>query len=228
MSDIGYIIESAEWFYKDLEEYSNGRNHSWEYCYKAFSDARNNNDANYDYLSLQLAFYLASWGMYRGSSFLLKNDYKVHVPVVEEILDCKYNCLHGIDCKDFEENFAWNLIEELVEAIKQHYRGVRQRVIGEDVKSDISDILITKILLGTVGCVPAYDTYFCKGLKDQGIASTVFGKDSLLELVSIYKEYKDAFESIRNRYTFYGCKYPHMKILDMSFWTIGSRILGDA
>ena len=42
------------------------------------------NDVNLDYLSLQLAFYLASWGMYRGSSFLIQKDYRVHIPVVRE------------------------------------------------------------------------------------------------------------------------------------------------
>ena len=54
---------------------------------------------DYDYLSLQLAFYLASWGMYRGSSFLLQKDYKVHEAVVKELLDSKYNCLFGLTCK---------------------------------------------------------------------------------------------------------------------------------
>ena len=28
--------------------------------------------------------------MYRGSSFLLQKDYKVHIPVVEELLQTKY------------------------------------------------------------------------------------------------------------------------------------------
>lgn len=41
---------------------------------------------DYDYLSLQLAYYLASWGMLRGSSFLLWKDYKIHIPMVKEML----------------------------------------------------------------------------------------------------------------------------------------------
>lgn len=48
-------------------------------------------------MSLQLAFYLASWGMYRGSSFLLQKDYRVHIPVVKELLQKKYDVLLGAD-----------------------------------------------------------------------------------------------------------------------------------
>jgi len=51
-----------------------------------FRDARTDPSPDYDYLSLHHAFYLASWGMYRGSSFLLQKDYKVLTPIVEEIL----------------------------------------------------------------------------------------------------------------------------------------------
>lgn len=81
---VDLIIKSATTFYNQLKADRNGRYRSWEHCYKCFHDARNNSDPDYDYMSLQLAFYLASWGMYRGSSFLLQKDYKVHIPVVEE------------------------------------------------------------------------------------------------------------------------------------------------
>ena len=46
---------------------------SWRHCYKAFYENRNKTDEQtLDYLSLHLAFYLASWRIYRGSSFLLQ------------------------------------------------------------------------------------------------------------------------------------------------------------
>lgn len=59
----------------------NHRFKSWEHCFMAFSDFNN----NVDYLTLWLAFYLASWGMYRGSSELLQRDYLIHEPIVEII-----------------------------------------------------------------------------------------------------------------------------------------------
>lgn len=63
-----------------------GRYLSWEHCYKVFLENRDANDEQaINHLALHLAFYLASWGMYRGSSFLLQKDYKVHIPVVKII-----------------------------------------------------------------------------------------------------------------------------------------------
>ena len=55
-----------------------GRYLSWRHCYKAFGENRNKvDDSTIDYLCLHLAFYLASWGMYRASTFLLEKDYKI-------------------------------------------------------------------------------------------------------------------------------------------------------
>ena len=100
---VNLIIRSATSFYNELKEDSNGRYRSWEYCYKVFHDARKEKEVDSDYLSLQLAFYLASWGMYRGSSFLLQKDYKIHIPVVEELLKDKYDLLFGIQCMELEQ-----------------------------------------------------------------------------------------------------------------------------
>ena len=91
MDTVDLIIKSSTEFYNDLKADENGRYRSWEHCYSHFIKARGSQEVDYDYLSLQLAFYLASWGMYRGSSFLLQKDYKVHIPVVKELLNEKYD-----------------------------------------------------------------------------------------------------------------------------------------
>ena len=96
MDTVDLIIKSSTEFYNDLKADENGRYRSWEHCYSHFIKARESKEVDYDYLSLQLAFYLASWGMYRGSSFLLQKDYKVHIPVVKELLNEKYDVLAGM------------------------------------------------------------------------------------------------------------------------------------
>jgi hypothetical protein len=48
----------------EAEDYS--RYNSWKYCYEVFGDKTKHRDI--DYLALHLGFYLASWGMYRGSA----------------------------------------------------------------------------------------------------------------------------------------------------------------
>ena len=86
---------------------SSHRYRSWEYCRKAFIDAKNSknlDDDTVDRLALQLAFYLASWGMYRGSSFLLSLDYTVHKEVVRILMKDCYKELFNSDRLLLDEN----------------------------------------------------------------------------------------------------------------------------
>lgn len=100
MERIELVIDAAQRFYTDLKDDSHARYRSWKHCYSSFYQARQKKKVDEDYLSLQLSFYLASWGMYRDSSFLLQKDYKIHIPVVQEILESKYDSLLGINCCD--------------------------------------------------------------------------------------------------------------------------------
>ena len=118
MDTVDLIIKSSTDFYNGLKADENGRYRSWEHCYSHFMKARGKKNVDYGYLSLQLAFYLASWGMYRGSSFLLQKDYKVHVPVVKELLSKKYDALAGIECS-LDENVAFYLEKSIAE-LKLH------------------------------------------------------------------------------------------------------------
>ena len=128
MDTVEIVIESANVFYGELRSDANGRYRSWEHCYKCFYDARNNPNCDYDYLSLQLAFYLASWGMYRGSSFLLQKDYRVHIPVVEELLKTQYDCLSGIECRDLKSRYVQEQLEKLSLFMTDFYGTIRKRV----------------------------------------------------------------------------------------------------
>lgn len=164
------IINASTNFYNNLKKDENGRYRSWEHCYENFYHARGNDNADVDYLSLQLAFYLASWGMYRGSSFLLQKDYKVHIPVAKELLKPEYNPLLGIECRELKKDSNKGLLRKLNSFLSEYYYEARKTVKGEDLKSPISYTLITKVLMGTLGCVPAYDRYFIEGIKKQRIA----------------------------------------------------------
>lgn len=221
MKSIESIIEASQKFYSDLKDDPNARYRSWEHCYLDFYKARNNTMPNYEYLSLQLSFYLASWGMYRGSSFLLQKDYKIHIPIIEEILKAKYNPLMGIDCCELKKEDNMNLLFELGEYIKNYYNYVRRSVRNQNIKSDISDTLLTKILMGTLGCVPAYDRYFIKGIKKERVAIGNYNMKSILQLIKFYEEYSDKLNLLQEQLIVDDLKYPQMKILDMAFWQIG-------
>ena len=112
MAIIDEFIKKTREFYEELKVQDRHRYRSWEHCYAQFYEARQNPEKdNVDNLSLHLAFYLASWGMYRGSSFLLQYDYTIHTSVVEEILKQKYDKLLGLECNELnnEEICSYNV-----------------------------------------------------------------------------------------------------------------------
>lgn len=224
MSDIKEIINQGLKFYNKLREDENGRYRSWEYCYKIFHDAHTSNNVDddfIDYLCLHLSFYLASWGMYRGSSFLLQRDYKVHKPVIKILLEDKYNSLWGIEINQYKNIENQEKLKDLVSRIKEVYNEIRLSVKESIPKNELSDTLVTKVLMGTLGCVPAYDRYFISGVRNEKAAYGNFNIRSILELVEFYNKYYDDFEQARKQMMVCGMEYPQMKILDSSFWQVG-------
>ncbi len=221
MNTVDLILESSVKFYDTLKKDENGRYRSWEHCYSNFINARDNKNAELDYLSLQLAFYLASWGMYRGSSFLLQKDYKIHIPVVKELLKEEYDPLAGIDCVELKREENQRLLENINAFLDEYYSNIRDEVKNIKVRNQLSSTLITKILMGTLGCVPAYDRYFISGIKKQKVASGNYNMKSIGQLVDFYEKNIVELENIRKDMKVNGMAYPQMKILDMAFWQIG-------
>ena len=229
MEAIDELIDAAQTFYDDARANENGRSRSWEHCYRVFRDARTDPSPDCDYLSLHLAFYLASWGMYRGSSFLLQKDYKVLVPIVEEILKPEYDCLFGLACTELRNDDVQAQLKKLYASIADDFHPIREEVAGREVASPVSPVLITKILMGTLGCVPAYDRFFGIGAKYLGLEKDTYQEKSLRELADFYEAHNDRLEEARRGFEVDGLIYPQMKLLDMGFWQIGfERDAGDA
>lgn len=229
MEAIDELITAAQTFYDDARANEKGRSRSWEHCYRVFRDARTDPSPDCDYLSLHLAFYLASWGMYRGSSFLLQKDYKVHTPIVEEILKPEYDCLFGLACADLRKSEVQGSLEKLHKYIAKHLRPIRNEVAGREVASEVSPVLITKILMGTLGCVPAYDRFFVDGIKKYKVTTQEYSLESVRKLAKFYEEHNDRLEEARRGMRTEDLVYPQMKLLDMGLWQIGfEKDAGDA
>ena len=95
---------------------------------------------------------------------------------------------------------------------------------GADNSKPISptDTLLSKILLGTLGCIPAYDRYFIVGLKEMNMKHTLFNDASINELFDFIDRNKIKLENAQKLILSKEKKYyPIMKILDMYFWQIG-------
>ena len=222
MEAIDELISAAQTFYDDARANENGRSRSWEHCYRVFRDARTDPSPDYDYLSLHLAFYLASWGMYRGSCFLLQKDYKVLSPVVEEVLKPEYDCLFGVACTDLRNDDIRAQLKELYDYIADYYfRPIRNEVAGRKVASSVSPVLVTKILMGTLGCVPAYDRFFIDGIKKYKVTTQEYSLESVRKLAKFYEAHNDRLEEARRGMRTEDLVYPQMKLLDMGFWQIG-------
>jgi hypothetical protein len=208
----------------NIEKYLSGittdefhRYKSWDNCFQAFSVSK-----QLEIQVLELAFYLASWGMYRGSSGLLQKNHLIHKGAVD-IVFSKTN--QKLKCKQTTEIKRENIKATLAvkDELAKHYSSIFFTK-GADKPKPISptDTLLSKIMLGTLGCVPAYDRYFIDGLKEMKMEHTGFNEASLNELFNFIdnnkKEIDQAQKLIKTKTQRH---YPLMKILDMYFWQIG-------
>jgi len=94
-----FNVSAVKKFY-NLAKNKDHRYHSYDLCFNTFKIFLKKDmcsDADYDYMALHLGMYLASWGMYRGSSKLLTDkSYQVHIGAVKILLNKKYHKLHQI------------------------------------------------------------------------------------------------------------------------------------
>lgn len=218
-------------FYGVVAKDVNHRYRSWEHCFHHFQQRANfQTEEQIDTAALHLAFYLASWGMYRGSSALLWKDYKIHIPAVSILLEKKYSSLWGQDFSNDEGDSAMvDLITSLSDALKEIYRKTIKEVKGHPTHYEATDTLITKILLGTTGSTPACDRYFLSGLRQRGLKFSRFDRNFLHEVLRFYR--KNAAEFLEAQDVILkdsGVRYPIMKLIDMYFWELGFSILSGA
>ena len=205
-------IQAGYECYDSMKDDPHHRYLSWEYCHEAFRlNRRPQIDATIDYLCLHLAWYLASWGMLRNS-FLMQKDYKIHADVVRLIYQPEWDDLWDLSPEKLSQEYYADRIMKLSESITEAYVAS-----GAGIPTDT---LLTKILLGTVGCVPAYDRYFKKALADTGAAPQVFSAKSIRTLGNLYLDYEDEFEKLR-KHCGSRIEYPAAKILDMCFFEYG-------
>lgn len=177
------------------------RYNSWNHCYAAFAEIEDEK-----LLSLHLGFYLASWGMYRGSSKLLERDYLVHVDAIKIIKKYWY-----LRC-DLEHDFAPHNLESILNLsteLSSYYKNTH------DVTP--TDTLISKIILGTLGCLPAFDRFFIDGVKEYGYSFKTLKKKNLEDLFTFIEANQHELKNIQKLHP----QYPIMKIVDMYFWQIG-------
>ena len=209
------IVDKISLFHKQLQADKHHRYLSWEHCYSYFQE----DEIDIDKACLHMAFYLASWGMYRGSSFLLWKDYLIHKEVVKHLITKKH--LQYLDFKNISDESISEIIE-LCEWIRKWYADNAGKINGKYKNFNVTDTLVTKIILGALGCIPAYDRYFIEGLKNKNINPPKVSFKGIKNLISFYEKNITQFDNVSSKIdSNYKIIYPPMKLIDMYFWQIG-------
>jgi hypothetical protein len=208
-----------------------GNGQSWEFCHAYFIEhkeaLRSANDIA-DEAALHLGFYLANWGMFRGSGQLMRANYLFEKEIVRILLGRRFNSLFAFDWLRADYEAQIELLFDLVGELK---RFMKEAELYED-NGDLchvsaTDTLITKIIMGTMGCVPAYDRFFCAGLNmysgsnckvPQSFNAKSFGR--LLRFSKEDSTLKDIYGA-HVRTVKGDVIYTPMKLLDLYFWRIG-------
>jgi len=153
---------------------------------------------------------------------LLWKDYLIHKDVVEHLLSKRH--LQGVN---FTEATKQELEEifDLIAWIKSWYQNNIEFINGKKKKVNVTDTLATKIILGSLGCIPAYDRYFIDGIRNKGLSYSGLKPANFASVVNFYKQNQEEFsyanQAILKRS---GVNYPPMKLVDMYFWEIGYEI----
>ncbi len=157
---------------------------SFDFCYTYFYTFYKENrlhelanEQNIEMSCLQLGFYLASWGMLRGSSFLLEKSVRSYANLIRTISSINPE-LWRIDVDGYTEENISRLLD------------CKQQITTALGRTQATDTLTTKIMLGVFANVPAFDQYFRKSMKVH-----TFNRNSLLKIKTFYEEHKSLFDS---------------------------------
>jgi hypothetical protein len=196
---------------------STARYASFDYCFNYFQSFREQDRvadiAAQDHIQLSclhLGFYLASWGMFRGSSTLLLKSVRHYEPVVE-VIAAAPSAAWNLDAHGYTSQ-AWPVIRQLDREIRAAF--------GHP--GGVSDTLVTKVLLGVFGSVPAFDTYFRAGFR-----AATFGPKAFRRLGEFYHDHADIIERNRIHTLDFHTgqptqrRYTRAKVIDMIFFIEG-------
>ena len=159
---------------------------------------------------------------------MMNRDYLAHERVVAHLFDRSdemetlWKFLKPME-KEVEK--VWTAIDHFWKYAAESYGVTRSIDKHEKGAQCLSDTMITKMLLGTCGCIPAYDQYFKKGIRQLN-GTQKLGKESLSQVVAHYREIE--IDLPKNTYVIkeddISIVYPPMKLMDMCFWQIGKQI----
>ena len=193
------------------------REASFHYCFNYFQAFREAGHLgsladtdNLEISCLQVGFFLASWGMFRGASFLLQRSVRLYERLVKVISGTDPR-LWEIDAHCYTPPHVHMLLE------------LKSRIVDAFGKENRpSDTLVTKVILGVFGSVPAFDITFTTGFK-----VSAFNERALERITAFYQANQHIIERHRIPIIDFRTgepthrKYSRAKVIDMAFFIEG-------
>lgn len=179
--------------------------HTWAQCYDYFGVR--NREFDVEIASLRLAYYLASFGMFRASGqtrTLQLEDFSRLVNICRE-----YSSLRDQGTRFLLRNL--DRVLDFTEAL---------RVETCNLNVSPTDTLISKIALATTASMPAYDRYAVAALRDHGIVGCP-SRRGLSQIYALSRKELKTF-GLHSK-----SSLPIMRALDVALMERGKRLIGN-
>ena len=175
-------------------------------------------DENVLMSALMMNHYLATWGMFRGSSQLSNTNTYFMVDLLAFLLNSKNGVLLPLLDRDFSSFSPCD-----IPLLKDTLNKIRREIASSGVSP--TDTLVSKILLGVWGQVPAYDRYFINGVRYINGLTNYNLTQSLsangLVKLSIWARQFDWHPIFSNSEFGNGAEYSLAKKVDMALFALG-------
>lgn len=190
----GTITETVNAFLRvdSAKAPSRRRERSWDLCFNYFQDNPHPTQ-NMETSCLQLGYYLASWGMLRGSSFHFRETNALHYRAAIEAIEHHNQTMRGFDVDKYDSASA-------LEDFDAAWYALKEALLPE---GGAPATLISKVMMGVWGCLPSYDTYFIRTMTDLAGERKIrslrgVSHESLRFLHAIWRDHKDEVEEVRH------------------------------
>ena len=208
-----------------------GRYRAYDVCKAAFKDYVGDKIDD-DKMALHLYSFLANWGMATRGQYLMEHNYTCLIEVAKVLkANYKENCPF---CKDFCPTKAEGEKEEYIKFLIGDEDSEKDKGIAGKIKSAFgkeknacTQLIISKLLMATYGCIMACDSYTKDAWKKLGHkwSTTIFeNKRFLGEYYDYLADNAEDLKALPNK-TKNGYKFTYSvsKKLDMILWKYGEK-----
>ena len=200
-----------------------GRDLAWQHCFDYFRKSQKDLVIptplveKLDEAATHLSCYLAYFGMYRGSSTLLQTNRTILIPAIRESWVC------AAKFPDFLCTTNPSCVTLIRKTIRKELSNSFSLLVSKS-SPYISDILVSKMMLGMFACNLAYDVNVQRGLnyfQEIGLKSSFSSNIGPWNTFSCVPEVLSFFKERQKEYYIEKEYVPFNRIADIFFFNLG-------